>query len=100
MFVSVILDPGAAESANALAQILTFYGYQKKQRSCWEHTSVSEERFTALKKDIDRVTDYYDKVRFYHYPVQGAMAITELKQKKWRKMLMKSSADDAQKNNQ
>ena len=60
MFVSVILDPGSTESAQTLAKLLTFYGYTKKQRSCWEHTSVSEERLLALKKDIDRVTDYYD----------------------------------------
>ena len=91
MFVSVILDPGAAESAQALAKILTFYGYTKKQRSCWEHTSVSEERLLALKKDIDRVTAYYDTLRIYQYPVQGVMAITELNKKKWRKMLMRMS---------
>ncbi|NLK46890.1 MAG: CRISPR-associated protein Cas2 [Treponema sp.] len=91
MFVSVILDPGAAESAKALAQILTFYGYTKKQRSCWEHTAVSEARLLALKKDIDRVTDYYDTLRIYQYPVQGVMAITELNKKKWRKMLMRMS---------
>ncbi|MCQ2580194.1 MAG: CRISPR-associated endonuclease Cas2 [Treponemataceae bacterium] len=91
MFVSVILDPGSTESAQTLAKLLTFYGYTKKQRSCWEHTSVSEERLLALKKDIDRVTDYYDTLRIYQYPVQGVMAITELNKKKWRKMLMRMS---------
>ena len=54
-------------------------------------TSVSEERLLALKKDIDRVTDYYDTLRIYQYPVQGVMAITELSKKKWRKMLMRMS---------
>lgn len=91
MFVSVILDPGAVETARALAEVLSLYGYTKKQRSCWEHTSVSEEKLTALKKDLDRVTDYYDSLRIYQYPVQGVMAITELSRKKWRKMLLRLS---------
>ena len=89
MFVSEILDPGAIESARALNEILVSYGYKKKQRSCWEHTAVSEDRLIALKKDIDRVTDYYDTVRIYQYPVEGVMAISELTRKKWRKMMMR-----------
>lgn len=91
MFVSVILDPGTVESARALTEVLASYGYTKKQRSCWEHTAVNEDRLLALKKDLDRVTDYYDSLRIYQYPVQDVMAITELSRKKWRKLLMRLS---------
>lgn len=91
MFVSVILDPGSKETALALTEVLASYGYAKKQRSCWENPSVNEERLTALKKDLDRVTDYYDTLRIYQYPVQDVMAITELVHKKWRKMLLRGA---------
>lgn len=91
MFVSVVLDPGSIDTARSLSEVLASYGYTKKQRSCWEHNAVSDEQLTALKKDIDRVTDYYDTIRMYQYPVQDVMAITELTKKKWRRMLMRFS---------
>ncbi|HPX26888.1 MAG TPA: CRISPR-associated protein Cas2 [Treponemataceae bacterium] len=89
MFVSVVLDPGQVDSARALASILAQYGFVKKQRACWENPSVTEKKLGLLKKDIDRVTDYYDSVRFYQYPVEGMLAITELQKKKWKKCLLR-----------
>ena len=37
----------------------------------------------------DRVTDYYDVVRLYQYPMQDVMAITTLYKKKWRRVLVR-----------
>lgn len=90
MFVSVIVEPGGMDSAKALVNILTMYGFKKIQRSCWECMSISEDTVSSLKKDIDRVTDYYDKIRLYQFPVNGLFVITELKQKKWKKAQFKA----------
>lgn len=90
MFVSVVLDPGEVDSAKALATLLSQYGFTKIQRACWEHTAMTEKKLTLLKKDIDRVTDYYDTVRLYQYPVEGMFAITELCKKKWKRCILKS----------
>ena len=46
---------------------------------------IKEEELISLKRDIDRVTDYYDKIRLYQFPVNGLFVLTEMKQKKWRK---------------
>lgn len=89
MFVSVVLDPGGIESAKALSTILTQYGFSKVQRSCFECTTFIEKKLNILKKDIDRVTDYYDVVRIYQYPVDGIMAITTLSQKKWQRIMLR-----------
>ncbi len=85
MFVSVLIEPGSLDSGKLLVDILSRYGFTKIQRSCWESMQVREEDLNGLKKDIDRVTDYYDKVRIYQFPLNGLFVITEMKQKKWRK---------------
>lgn len=89
MFVSVVLDPGGEESARQLAEILLSYGFEKAQRACWESTSVSEQSLSKLKQEMDRVTDYYDAIRLYQFPVEGAMAVTVLSKKKWKRIVVK-----------
>lgn len=91
MFVSVILDPGGIDSARSLVNVLINNGFKKIQRACWESMSVSETDITTLKKEIDRVTDYYDTVRIYQFPVNNMFVITELKQKKWKRCQIKNS---------
>ena len=89
MFISIVLDPGGVDSSKAIVSILTQYGFQKMQRACWEHSSLSEGNLVKLKKDIDRVTDYYDRLRMYQYPIDGFMAITELSKKKWKRCMLR-----------
>lgn len=100
MFVSVVLDPGSVDSARFLSSILTQYGFNKVQRACWEHTALSEKKLHMLKKDIDRVTDYYDSIRMYQYPVQGMLALTELQKKQWRRCMLRPPAPENDKNPQ
>ncbi len=89
MFVSVVLDPGGEESARQLAELLATYGFEKVQRACWESATVSDQILLRLKQDIDNVTDYYDAVRLYQFPVDGAFAVTVLGKKKWRRIVIK-----------
>ena len=35
--------------------------------------------------DLDRATDSYDRVRFYQYPFDDTLVITDLETKKWRR---------------
>ena len=65
MFVSVMIDPGGEESAAHLSELLTFYGFERVQRACWESSTVSEKQLATLKREIDRLTDYYDVIRIY-----------------------------------
>ena len=97
MFVSVVLDPGGIDSARSLVSVLVHSGFKKIQRACWESMSVTEAELTDLKKEIDRVTDYYDTVRIYQFPLNGMFVITELKQKRWKRCQMKSESESAKK---
>ena len=85
MFVSVIIDPGGEETAAHLSELLTFYGFERMQRVCWESVTVNEKQLVTLKREID----YYDVVRIYQYPVEGVLAISTLAKKKWRKLLIR-----------
>ena len=89
MFVSIMIDPGGEESAAHLSELLTFYGFERVQRACWESSTVSEKQLATLKREIDRLTDYYDVIRIYQYPVEGVLAISSLAKKKWRKLLIR-----------
>ena len=92
MFISVIIEPGGLDSGKMMVDILSRYGFQKIQRSCWESLKLNETELSALKKDLDRVTDYYDKIRIYQFPLNGLFVITEMKQKKWRKCCFNGTA--------
>lgn len=93
MFVSVVLDPGSVDNAKALSLVLTQYEFTKVQRALWEHPAVSDKTLSRLKKDIDRVTDYYDSIRIYQYPISGKLAITEMRKKKWRRSILIASQE-------
>lgn len=88
MFVSVVLDPGGLDSARALASILSRYSFRKVQRAVWESMQIGDQQLASLKREIDSVTDYYDTIRMYQFPVEGRFAITELSHKKWQRCVM------------
>ncbi|MBP3771600.1 MAG: CRISPR-associated protein Cas2 [Treponema sp.] len=85
MFVSVVLDPGGIDSAKALAEILGRFNFKKIQKACWETMQINEVQLTNLKREIDSVTDYYDSLRIYQFPVNSNFAITELRHKQWKR---------------
>ena len=91
MFVSVVLDPGGMDSAKSIASILSRYSFKKIQRACWECMSINEVQLTSLKHEIDSVTDYYDTIRIYQFPVNNNFAITELRHKKWQRCVLGTS---------
>ncbi len=94
MFVSIVVDPGSIDSARSMVNLLVNTGFKKILRGCWENSKISEDELSDLKKEIDRVTDYYDNIRIYQFPLNGMFVITELKEKKWRKCQLAGAAID------
>ncbi|MBQ9495759.1 MAG: CRISPR-associated protein Cas2 [Treponema sp.] len=88
MFVAIMLDPGGIDTAQSLASVLTHYGFHKVQRACWESSEVGVMQLSQLKREIDRVTNYYDTVRMYQYSGKGVFTITELHRKRWRRCIL------------
>jgi CRISPR-associated protein Cas2 len=89
MFVSIVLDLGSEDSRAALYNLLPQYGFERVQKSCFESSTIQEKALAALKRDIDKATDSYDSLRMYQYPVEGTMAITVLKDNKWRRIIVR-----------
>jgi CRISPR-associated protein Cas2 len=91
MFVSIALDPGSEGRARELADLLGQYGFDKIQRGLWESAFVSPETLIRLKKDLDRATDAFDRLRIFQFPVDGTLALTSLRDKKWRRLVAKGA---------
>lgn len=89
MFVSVVCDMGNEDSRGALYNLLPQYGFERVQKACFECASLSDQRLASLKRDIDRITDAYDTIRIYQYPLEGTLAITVLKSNKWRRIVVR-----------
>jgi CRISPR-associated protein Cas2 len=90
MFVSVAVDPGSEERARELADLLAQYGFEKVQRGLWESAIVAPATLDRLKRDLDRATDAYDRLRIFQFPVDGTLVLTSLREKKWRKMVARA----------
>ncbi len=93
MFVSVLCDLGSDDSRTAVYSLLPQYGFEKLQRACFESSSITEKQLLALKRDIDKVTDFYDRIRMYQYPVEGKLVITSLKENRWRRIVIRSATE-------
>ncbi len=93
MFVSVVCDLGGEDSRAALYGLLPQYGFEKVQRACFESARITEKQVAALKRDIDKVTDYYDTIRIYQYPVEGRLAVSILKENRWRRVVVRAPAE-------
>ena len=97
MFVSIAIDPGGEGRAKELAELLIQYGFDKIQKGLWESTVVSPETLNRLKRDLDRATDAFDKIRLFQFPVDGTLVLTTLKDKKWRRLVAKGGETTAPK---
>ncbi|HCM25461.1 MAG: CRISPR-associated protein Cas2 [Treponema sp. GWB1_62_6] len=90
MFVSVILDPGSEERAKELSELLARYGFEKVQRGLWESAIIAPPSLDRLKRDLDRATDAYDRIRIFQFPVDGTLVVSGLRDKKWRRLVARA----------
>ena len=97
MFVSIAVDAGSEGRARELADLLAQYGFQKVQRGLWESAAVSPDTLTRIKRDLDKATDAFDRLRFFQFPVEGTLVLTSLREKKWRRMVAKQAENAPQK---
>jgi CRISPR-associated protein Cas2 len=91
MFVSIAVDPGSEGRAKELADLLGQYGFDKIQRGLWESAFISPETLNRLKRDLDRATDAFDRLRIFQFPMEGTLALTTLRDKKWRRMIARGA---------
>ncbi len=89
MFVSVICDIADAGHRDAVVDYLRRYGFKEIIANTFETTSISDKALTRLKRDIDKSTDFYDKIRFYQYPYEDTLVISFLNEKKWKKSVVR-----------
>jgi len=89
MFVAVACEFASDDHRKAGHALLAQYGFRRVLQEAFESTTLPEAALNRLKKDLDRITDSYDGIRLYQFPVEGTLAITVLKEKKWRRLIVK-----------
>ncbi|MCL2706242.1 MAG: CRISPR-associated protein Cas2 [Spirochaetaceae bacterium] len=89
MFVSVTYELSNDDTIKNVRDILIFYRFKEVLKNVFESESVQENTLKRLKRDIDRATDHFDRVRFYQYPMEEEFVISLLEKKKWKKMLLR-----------
>ena len=87
MFVAIAVDPGSTERGRELSDLLAQYGFHRVQNGLWESTVVSPETLNRVKRDLDKATDGFDRLRFFQFPMEGTLVLSSLKEKKWRRMV-------------
>ena len=85
MFVAVVCEFSIDDHKKAVFQLLRQYRFEMVIKDVFESSTINEKSLNRLKRDVDKVTDSYDVIRFYQFPLEGALAITALKDKKWRR---------------
>lgn len=90
MFVAVACEFASDDHRNSAYGLIGQYGFKKVQEDVFESAALSETALNRLKKDLDGIADSYDSLRLYQYPVEGTLAITILKEKKWRRLIVKA----------
>ena len=89
MFVALVFDFSNEDHKKDAEQVILQYGFSRIMENLFESSTISEAYLTRLKHDLDRITDSYDSLRFYQYPVENTLAITSLKEKKWRRLIVR-----------
>jgi CRISPR-associated protein Cas2 len=85
MYVAVCVELAGEDSRQAAQELLAQYGFKRVLAGLFESLTVTEERLARLKRDFDRITDSYDRIRFYQYPLDDTLVMTDLETKKWRR---------------
>jgi CRISPR-associated protein Cas2 len=88
MFVSVVCDIGSEDNKNAVYEVLKMYGFKEIISNVYESTRIKDDTLLRLKRDLDKSTDHYDKIRFYQFPMDGTLVVTFLTNKKWKKYVV------------
>ena len=88
MFVAVACDLGNADRLGNVGNLLLQYGFRKLQQNLYESAVISEKSLLRLKKELDGLTDSYDSLRIYQYPLEDTLVVSSLKEKKWRKLVL------------
>jgi len=91
MFVSIAVDAASEGRAKELADLLAQYGFLRIQRGLWECADVSPGMLTRLKRDLDKATDAFDRLRLFQFPMEGTLVLSSLREKKWRRMVAREA---------
>ena len=92
MYVTIACDFNSENSRKIVDTVLMQYGFTRCQKNVYEINSISENQVSKLKLEIDRNCDSYDQVRMFQYPLNHALIVSHLYEKRWKKKIVQDKA--------
>ncbi len=89
MFVAISCELANDDHVLAIQLLMKEYGFTEVVKNLFESVKLKEEVLSRLKRDIDRRTDSFDVVRMYQYPLEETLVITTLRDKHWKRTVVK-----------
>ncbi len=89
MFVAISCELSNDDHILAIELLMKEYGFTEVMKNLYESVKLKETVLSRLKRDIDRRTDSFDIVRMYQYPLEGTLIITTLRDKHWKRTVIK-----------
>jgi CRISPR-associated protein Cas2 len=89
MFVSVILDMSNTEHQEAAEKILKIFGFKEGGKNIFESLTIGDATLARLKRDLDKISDSYDVIYFYQFPMEETLVISSLNKKHWKRRIIK-----------
>ena len=96
MFVSVVMEIVTDDHQKDVESVLKQYGFIRIMQNVFESAKVHEKTLARLKREIDKQTDSYDRVRFYQYPdsEKQTLVISYLHEKRWKKTTIRQPLEE------
>jgi CRISPR-associated protein Cas2 len=92
MFVAIACDLGSEDHRESVHRVLLQYGSKRIREGMYEFVTINGDALLRLNKELDRLTDGYDTLRNYQFPMDGSLVVSSLKDKKWRKIIVSSKS--------
>ncbi|MBN2051008.1 MAG: CRISPR-associated protein Cas2 [Spirochaetales bacterium] len=87
--MAIVCEYAGDDHKEAVNRLMKLYGFKPVYDNLFESLTVREQTLSRLKRDLDKTTDSFGAFRFYQYPLENTLAITNLTKKKWKRILLK-----------
>ncbi len=87
--MAIVCDFANEDHRKEGEDLIVQYGFKRIMDNLFESTTIGEKHLVRLKKELDTITDSYDSLRFYQFPMDETFVISYLREKKWRKLVVR-----------
>jgi CRISPR-associated protein Cas2 len=77
------------EHREAAEKILKIFAFKEGGKNIYESLTIGETTLARLKRDLDKISDSYDVIYFYQFPMEQTLVVSSLIKKRWKRRVIK-----------